>query len=244
MNKHFRRDMMKKIIGVLLVILMIVGLTSCKNEVSQKNVFIEKVKILETNEFKLNTLEISYDEFKENIRGIFPEKFEKYYLEEKENTLIFKWDNKEVYIKDLEGISDEELAQYRKMSHEKAIEYGFEKSEERFEISDENYEGTFDGEKRVYSRKTHTIYFAEAEPLEKLLFTLYDFKKVDDEWKISNRKSSFVRKNMKIYDKGLEKMREATPEEFQDILASIAFTPENNDAIKYVESFNLVVEYH
>jgi len=49
---------------------------------------------------------------------------------------------------------------------------------------------------------------------------------------------------MKIYDKGLEKMREATPEEFQDILASTAFTPENNDAIKYVESFNLVVEYH
>ncbi|HKL41820.1 MAG TPA: hypothetical protein VJ962_04485, partial [Clostridia bacterium] len=52
-------------------ILMIIGLTSCKNEVSQKNVFIEKVKILETNEFKLNTLEITYDEFKENIRGYF-----------------------------------------------------------------------------------------------------------------------------------------------------------------------------
>jgi hypothetical protein len=72
---------------------------------------------------------------------------------------------------------------------------------------------------------------------------LYDFKKIDEEWKISNMKSSSVRKNMKIYDRQKEKMREATPEEFKEILASTAFTPENNEKIKYVESFELLREY-
>ena len=235
---------MKKIIGVLLVLLMIIGLIGCRNKEAQKNTFIEKVKILETNEFKLDALEITYDEFKENISGIFPQKFEKYYLEKKENTLILDWDNKKLYIKDLENKSKEELDNYRKMVHEYSKKYGFDKFEERVEISNENYEGTFDGEKRVYSKKTQIHYFEETEPLEELNFTLYDFKKIDDEWKISNIKSSYVRKNVKIYDRQIGKMREATPEEFKEILASSAFTPENNNKIKYVESFNLIVEYH
>lgn len=234
---------MKKIIGALLIILMILGLTSCTNEEPQKNIFIEKVKILEMNEFKLEALEITYDEFQENISGLFPEKFEKYYLEEKVNTLIFNSDNKKLYIKDLEGISDEELNQYRKMLYENYVELGFDKLEQRVEISDEKYEGTFDGEKRVYSRITKTIYFAEADSGEGLIFTIYDFKKIDDEWKISNIKSSSVRKNVKIYDEELEKTRKATPQEFKEILASTAFTPENNNAIKYVDSFNQSLDF-
>lgn len=234
---------MKKIIGVLFILIMIIGIIGCRNKQAEKNAFIQKVKILETNEFKLDALEITYDEFKENISGIFPQKFEKYYLEEKENTLILNWDNNKLYIKDLEGISKEELDGYRKMVHEHAKAYGFNKSKQKVEITDENYEGTFDGEKRVYSKKTQIHYFEETETVEQLIFTLYDFKKIDDKWKISNIKSSSVRKNMKIYDRQKEKMREATPEEFKEILASTAFTPENNEKIKYVESFELLLEY-
>lgn len=79
------------------------------------------------------------------------------------------------------------------------------KTRKKVEISDENCEGTFDGEKSVYSRKTQTIYFLEKEPLEE--------------------------------------MRKAKPEEFNEILALTAFTPENNNEIKYIESFNLVKKY-
>lgn len=231
----------KKKFVVLLFILIIIGSTGCNNKKSEKNIFIEKVKILETNEFKLDALEITYDEFKENVSNIFPQKTEKYYLEKKDNTLIFDMDSTKLYIKDLEDISEEELNSYRKMLQGFFNERGFEKLEQRVEISDENYEGTFDGEKRVYSKKTRTLYFADTEPVKELHFTMYDFKKVDDEWMISNTKSSFVRKNMDIYDKKTGTLREPTEEEFKKVLASTAFTPENNNKIKYVESINFTV---
>lgn len=220
---------------------MIIGATGCDNNKSEENEFIEKVNILETNEYKINNLEITYDEFKDNIKSIFSQKYETYYLEKKERNQII-WANKENYIKEIEGLSKEELEKYQERVLDESQKDGFEKLELTIEISDANYEGTFDGEKRVYSKKTRTIYSNDMRPIKQLFFTMYDFKKINNEWKISNMKNSYLRLDKGIYDEKMQKMRELSDKEIKKLLASTAFTPENNSKIKYVESINFTLE--
>lgn len=220
---------------------MMVGATGCDNKKSERNEFIEKVKILETNEYKINNLEITYDEFKDNIKGIFSQKYEKNYLEKKASNQII-WANKKNYIKEIEGLSEEELENYQAKVLDDSKEDGFEKLELTIEISDATYEGTFDGEKRVYSKKTRTIYSTDMKTIKHFFFTMYDFKKINDEWKISNVKNSYLRLDKGIYDKKTQKMRELSTDEIKKLLASTAFTPENNNKIKYVESINFTLQ--
>jgi len=67
---------MKKIIVILFILLVMIGSTGCNNKEDEKNLFIEKVKTFEMNEIKFATSEITYDEYKENISGIFTQNFE------------------------------------------------------------------------------------------------------------------------------------------------------------------------
>jgi len=66
----------KKLIVVLVISLVMIGSMGCNNKEVEKNVFIEKVKTFEMNEIKYAAREITYDEFKENISGIFTQNFE------------------------------------------------------------------------------------------------------------------------------------------------------------------------
>ena len=224
---------MKKLIVLLVISLVMIVSTGCNNKEVEKNMFIEKVKSLEINEIKFETTEITYDEFKENISDLFSQEAEKDYLEKKD---LEAHDDLNSLYNDFEIITEEELKKDVKRKEENT-----EKIELTLEISDANYEGTFDGEKRVYSKKTRAIHSADRRTVKQLFFTMYDFKKVNDDWRITQIKSSTVRLDTGIYDRETEKTRKLTAKEIEEILTFTAFTPENNNKIEYVEKINIIL---
>ncbi len=225
-NNNFRRDSIKRLIVVLFVSLVMIGTTGCNSKEVENNQFIEKVKILETNEIDLDFLEITYDEFKENINGVFTPKNGNYYFENKDKRFFLNVDGEDLRMKDLENITEEEFKKYQEIIADNFKEDGIQKIDLKIEISDENYESIFEGEKRVYSKTTQIVYFDNKEPVETLIFKAYDFKSVDNKWGISKIEKSYA-KASKYSEKALKTK-----------LAFTAFTPENNRKIKYVESIN------
>jgi len=223
---------MKKIIVILFILLVMIGSTGCNNKEDEKNLFIEKVKTFEMNEIKFATSEITYDEYKENISGIFTQNLEKYYLEKKDSKVP---DGLKSVMTGTVITTEEELKGDIKSNQENTG-----KIELTIEISDENYEGTFEGEKRIYSKTTQVINIPDVQPAQFLIFKMYDFKKTNDKWRISQIKNSFVRVSSH-YDRETETMIELTGEKLKEVLKHRAFTPENNSKIEYVESINLIL---
>jgi len=221
----------RKIIILLVISLIMVGLTSCNNEKVKKNMFIERVKTIEKNEWKMKTLGITYDQFNENIGDLFTENGKKYYFREKAEKNILSTGGEIFSMEDFEDISEEELKKYREIMSKNYGALDIEKIEYIIEISSEDYEGTLENEKRVYTKTTRIQYVTfQEEPIEGLIFKGYDFKEVDGEWKISRITENSIRKH------GLSE------EELNDIVSRMSFTPENNKEIKYVETMDLLSE--
>jgi len=224
----------KKLIAVLVISLVMIGSIGCNNKQVEKNMFIEKVKTLEMNEIKFAATEISYDEFKENISGIFTQNFEKYYLEKKND--LKAQDGLKSVMRDTVITTDEELKEDLKRN-----KGNFGIIELTLEISDANYEGTFEGEKRVYSKTEQNINISDIESAKFLIFKMYDFKKSNGDWKISQIKNSLIRLD-NHYERKTKTRIDLTGEKLREVLTYTAFTPENNNKIEYVESINLILQ--
>jgi len=69
---------------------------------------------------------------------------------------------------------------------------------------------------------------------------MYDFKKSNDDWKISRIKNSVIRVD-NHYDRKTETRKDLTGEELREVLTYTAFTPENNNKIEYVEKINIIL---
>lgn len=195
-----------------------IGSSGCDNRV-EKNEFIEKVKVFEMNEIKLDGLQITYDKFKENLNGIFTQKYEKYYLENKDKRYFLSVEGKDLRMKDIENINEEAFQEYQKIIEKSSKEKGIQQIDSKIEISDANYEAINEDEKKAYSKITQIVYYADKEPVKTIVLKAYYLKKTDKQWKIS--------KIVRVHSKGSRSNG--------IILNAI----ENRIRIKYVESINL-----
>jgi hypothetical protein len=195
-----------------------IGTTGCNSKGFENNEFIEKVRILETNEIDLDFLEITYDEFNENINGVFTPENGNYYFENKDKRYFLNVDGEDLRMKDLENITEEEFKKYQEIIAENFKEDGIKRIDSKIQISDENYEAINEDEKKAYSKTTQTVYYADKESVKTMVLKAYYFKKTDEKWKIS--------KIIRVHSKGSRS---------NEILLNAT---ENRIRIKYVESIN------
>lgn len=219
---------MKKVVGILSVLLILLLIIWCYNQKIKDNQFIEKVKKYETNETELDFLNITYDEYKKNIRGILTVEMEEYYLKNKDKRHFLRIiDDKDLRMRDLENINEEEFKEYKKIINENNKENGIKQIDIKIEISNDNYESLIEGNKRVYSKTTRTIFYVDKAPTKSFIFKAYDFKKMKKEWKIEKISRSYAKGNSS-----------------KIMLPFTAYTPENNRKTKYIESINISKKFN
>jgi len=71
---------------------------------------------------------------------------------------------------------------------------------------------------------------------------MYDFKKSNGEWKISQIKKSIIRVDHH-YDRKTDTRINLTGKKLRKVLTYTTFTPENNNKLEYVESIPLILQY-
>lgn len=223
---------MKKNLILLIFLIVFISFIGCSinNQESEQNMLMRKVKNFEINKAKLDNLEITYGEFKKNVQGTFTIGFEKQYLKKLNTTQILNIDGDEILLKDLDDISEEKFQEYKEKMEQTKEEYGVKKLERKIELSNGNYEGTLEDTKRVYSKTLEIFYQINKEPSNILIFKVYDFKKENNKWKITMIKESSIQ---------IDNLNEI---ELKEELSKMAFNPETNQEIKYIESINITLE--
>lgn len=176
---------MKKIY-YLIILIIIVIISGCESEPGITSFY--KIKMIEINERKLDNLEISYDDFLNNINNIFTEDFSKLYLMRLRDNYSFSYDGKSHKLNELEAMNEDQLSEMRKLRYEKLFSY-FKKSTATIKIS-KIY--NFKDERVIYTKTFSEIEMIDMKN-EVWIYKAYHFKKINNEWKISDiHETSFL----------------------------------------------------
>lgn len=193
------------IIGVgIAAILVFIGLTNpigSTNKPSEENQLVEMVKTLEENEYAFKKLDITYEEFQNNIKTIMPEDYKGTYIDydfvyagAKDGMLHH------YQVSDLKNLSDEDFEyhqNYLKMGPPINFEIGYENSDVVVSIS-KPYEPSDKDKRVVFVQK---VIRQDKNTLKKVLDTSdtsslfketyinrkYTFKKENSQWKFLKR---------------------------------------------------------
>lgn len=216
------------------VLVFMMSITGCTNNQNVDESIIEKAKILEINEYQLTMLQISYDEFKENMKDIV---VDINYLDDKEIFGYMGVDGNRIYLaKDLAGLTLEEIEllnnefeeEMRKQFEEKGLDYETESEYGKWSIEEIKLSGVYDysDQNWKYLFSQTLIKYNDNNNTEMLTNKRYRFVEDAGEWKILDVEQSFVSwndRNITMKDEVINKLKYQTY---------------NNDPVEYIEVFN------
>lgn len=168
----------------LVIFLVIIGGCSKKNDLSSE--LVEKVKLIEENDFKFRKYELTYNDYKRETSNIFSNNCQ--YLDRIFNYMYKKpMTNENPNPND---ISVEDMNNYRKGYNKFYMEYfGLIPAEENVivKISDV-YDVDYKDWKAIFTMtiKSDKVGKYKGDIDEKYLIKRYTFEKIDDEWKVIN----------------------------------------------------------
>lgn len=206
------------------IFLVLVGCTSVKisNENVSDNDIVDKVKTYETNEYLFNKLEISYSEYKDNIKDTVVS-----FFPYKDNDVIFIYNDIKLTGKDLEKMASKEWKEHK----DKIVDI-FPKYDN--DIIDTTYEmsGVYDS--KDYNRKYVFVKIIKKYNYENKLEThtnrRYTVVKENNEWKIMDigiKTAEWKDENEKLFNVKKEQYLEKT-----------AYFSVNNQPVEYKEYFS------
>lgn len=213
---------MKKIFLTAIFLFLIITLIGCDLQVDLKSNsinedIIKKVKIYEKNEYLMSNLEITYNQYKENVKNIVIQSFTY-----KDNETIFAYDGKIYKGIDLIGISPEELKKHKRNLEKYMQGSGNLPSKITYQIS-KVYDDKFRQWKYIAVKKIMTY---DNHKTEVHINKVYTFKKENEEWKIMRISENYIN-----WSDEIEKKQEITKEEYTKITI-------NNETVEFIEGFN------
>ena len=181
-----RRDFVKRLILLLVILALAVSLISCNSKDDLNSELIEKVKILEENEYKFKMLNITYDEFISNTEYILSDNYN--YMDYK-SILVYKKDDNRFQYKglDFKGVKIEELKQFKSEIEKidtKDFRMGLDTYQIKISLSNVHDDIT---DKKT---KVKVIYGQNISEIDSEFSTQvytnrrYTFKKIDSDWKV------------------------------------------------------------
>lgn len=233
--------MRSKKLALFFVIVFILSLIGCaqSKSIDISELIIEKAKSYEMNEDQFIRLQISYDEFKENMKDIVVD------INYFDNREMFGYKgisgNRMYLAKDLVGLTLDEIKileddvenEQRKQYEEKGLDYDKYKKEMEIKYGNPFIEiklsNVYDYKgynwKYVYSQ-TH-IKYNNNNKTEGIINKRYRFVEENGGWKILNVDQSFAN-----WGKDSLVMKE-------ELLKNLKYTTFNNEAIEYIKIFQL-----
>lgn len=196
-----------------------INLIGCKvQKLSNYNEeIINKVKMYEENEYLVEHLEITYDQYKKNVEDIVFEKFSY-----KDNEMIFAYDGKVYKGIDLLGISIEEFKEHKENLEKHAKEWDFLPNNITYKIS-EVYDDSYREWKYIIVKRIMEYNNKDYETHVNIVYTC---AKENDEWKIMN-----VSKNYISWKDEYEKEKGMTKKDYTGVRI-------NNEIVEFTESFD------
>lgn len=161
-----------KIISILLIFIFLVG---CSADKSSEE--IKAVVCLEKNNHKLWNFDITYDEYKENIKGILDES-----SINKDEEVVFGYNDKKYYGKDLIGVDMDTMKKYKEDFFTRFKLFDLSTIKLEIKITDVyNNEQTNDKEVFTVVKQTaNTI----NDIFTTYIISKYSFEKIDGDWLI------------------------------------------------------------
>lgn len=215
---------MKKLLSLILIIVLSLSLISCNKKENLNNKLIEKVKILEENEYKFNRFNITYDEFITNTKNILYDANK--YIDDK-YIAINKNNNKNVRYKgiDLKGLNIQELNVLKNDIKKFDLEdFNIKLNTEEIKISLSHAYDIGDPNKRViFGQKIAKI--ESVNTMENYSNRRYTFKKINGKWKIL-----MIETDSAAY---LTKASRVNKEVKEEIINKLNYNVFNEDKIKY-----------
>jgi len=216
---EFLTDIDKKIISVLLSLLVLISVVGCKDINDKKENLTEKIVTLEKNKSKLENLDITYNEYKENIKVVTTKDF----LKSKIKDILFVIDGKQYTGSILIDLSKEETEKLKREIKEINKKMNLFIKSKKIEISD-SYESEIPNTKYVFSKITET----DESETESTTTKRYTFIKENDKWKIDNidfDTISVPANNNQNKDK---------------LVSNLKYQTKNNEKVEYIKEINLM----
>lgn len=200
------------ILGIVIGICII--LTSCTLNTNEKDnsKLINSVKQIETYDYKLNTFQITYDDYKKNTKKFVTSYFNK----DDDDMLVY---NGKLYkCKDLVGMS---LKEYKELG-DKVFSKPYETAE--IKRSAVNISNVYYSKEDPFQFKyVYSKYIIEIEKEEITIYKRYSFLKQDNEWKVTT----------------IDKITETKDYKYDKTKLS-GYTTYNNKPVEYANNINLL----